>query len=154
MLTSPCCKWWISLAVYRSNGVDMAIIETLRVGTALKNGIFWTLLSSYWVIAVHKVNQMRSQVKLTSPCYKWCIRTANYRSNGSFMIIIGTLHGRTALKNGSFWTLLSSYRLTDVQQWTKWGLIYADISLLQMMDKSRFLYVQRFGIGYDRNITC
>ena len=62
MLISPWCKWWISPEVYRSNGLDMAIIETLHVRTALKNGSFWTLLSSYRVTAVHAVNQTRSQI--------------------------------------------------------------------------------------------
>ena len=38
-------------------------------------------------------------------------------------------------------------------KWTNWGLRYADISLLQMKDKSWFLYVQRFGRGYERNLT-
>ena len=38
-------------------------------------------------------------------------------------------------------------------QWTNWGLIYAHISLLQMMDESCFLKVQRIGRGYDRNLT-
>ena len=37
-------------------------------------------------------------------------------SNGLGMTIIETLHGRTALKNGSLWTLLSSYRAIAVQE--------------------------------------
>ena len=62
MLTSPGCKLWISPDFYMSNGLDMAIIETLHVRTALKNGSFLRLLSSYRLIAEHQVNEMRSQV--------------------------------------------------------------------------------------------
>ena len=38
-------------------------------------------------------------------------------------------------------------------QWTKWGQRYADISLLQMVDKSSYVQVQRIGRGYHRNFT-
>ena len=63
MLTSPCCKWWISPAFYRSNGLDVAIIETLHGRIALKNATFWTLLSSYRMTAVHAVNQLKPPVQ-------------------------------------------------------------------------------------------
>ena len=78
---------------------------------------------------------------LTSPSCKWWISLAFYRSNGLDVAIIETLHGRTALKNGSFWTLLSSYiGWPPSMKWTKWGMWYADISLLQMIDNpSRFM---------------
>ena len=60
MMTFPCSKRWISPDFYMSNGLDVAMIETLHGRTALKNGTFWTLLSSYRLTAVHAVNQMRS----------------------------------------------------------------------------------------------
>ena len=194
MLTSPSCKWWISRAIYMSNGLDIPIIETLHNRTALKNGFFWTLLSSYigwppcmkwtkwglwyadisllqaidnpcglwvqrfghgyhrnltWLNRFEKWNfldniviltaDVRSCsepnevcVMLTSPWCKLWISPAVYRSNGLGMPIIETLHVRTALKNGSFWTLFSSYcpllvnKVIQMRSEISWHLVAAN----------------------------
>ena len=135
MMTHPCCKWWMSPAVRRSNGSGMLTIETLHGRTALKNGSFWTLLSTYILSVVHEVNQIRSQIW-------WHLLAANDGWAPRFI-------GRTVRacwsskpymvephwKMGLFGHYCHLIAWSSCMKWTKSGLRYDDTSLLQMMDK-------------------
>ena len=153
MLTSLCCKWWISAAFYRSNGLDKAIIETLHVRTALKNGSFLRLLSSYRLITEHEVDEMRYQVS-------WHLLAAKGVSDLRF--IGPTVRSRLSSKPYMAEPLWKIILFGDYchpigwppfMMWNKWGLWYADILLMQMMDKPWCLKFQRFLHGYHRNLT-
>ena len=153
MMTPPCCKWWISPAFYRSNGLDMAIIETLHGRTASKNGCFWTLLSSYWLIAVHEVNQMRSEIcsHLLAANDGWVLL---FKGSTDWTWLWSKPYmAETLWKMGLFGHNCHPIGWPPFMMWNKWGLCYADITLMQMMDKPWGLQFQRFGHGYLRNLT-